>query len=83
MRKRIEYIFLTALLLFLNVSANAQGCAACKATGEQSNGDSGSNLADGLNSGIIVLMVIPYILLFILFRKRIVKVYKEFTSMKR
>lgn len=53
MRKALLYIF-----TFLGiVSTNAQ-CAMCKAVVE--NGDSG--LAEGLNDGIVTLMVVPYIL---------------------
>jgi hypothetical protein len=34
----------------------------------------------GLNSGILYLMAVPYLLLFLLFRKRIVGFFKEFAS---
>lgn len=54
-------------------SANAQ-CAMCKAVVE--NGDSG--LAEGLNDGIITLMVIPYILVAIV----AFIVYRNFKSTK-
>jgi hypothetical protein len=35
-----------------------------------------------INSGIIFLMLIPYILLFVLFRKKIIAFIKEFRGMQ-
>lgn len=54
---------LSIILLFLTQIADAQ-CAMCKAVVE-----SGGNLdeAEGLNSGILYLMVFPYILVGTLF----------------
>lgn len=34
----------------------------------------------GLNRGILFLMAVPYLLLFLLFRKRIVGFFKEFAG---
>lgn len=58
------------LVLFTSAQIQAQ-CAMCKATAEESGFES------GLNSGIIYLMIIPYILLIFFFRKKIVKLFKE------
>ena len=76
---------LLLLLLVLPPEAAAQGCAMCKATVEsQSQGGvfGGQQLGEGLNKGIILLMVVPYILLFLFFRKRIVGFFKEFAAAK-
>ena len=43
----------------------------CKATAEE------SGFENGLNSGILYLMIIPYILLMVLFRKKIAKLFRE------
>lgn len=66
------------LILFLlgflaaNISSFAQ-CAMCKAVAQ-----SGSNtVSGGLNNAILYLMAVPYILLFIFFRKRIIRGLKE------
>lgn len=63
----------------------AQGCAMCKAVVES--GESGGNIfggeqaiGRGLNHGILYLMAVPYVLLFLLFRKRIVGFFKEFAG---
>ncbi len=47
-------------------SFSAAQCAMCRAVAESSK-DGGSSIADGLNSGILYLMSIPYILLFLAF----------------
>lgn len=48
-------------------------CAMCKATAESQAEDDGSSI----NTGIIYIMVIPYIILFIVFRKKIVVLLKS------
>ncbi|MCB0793041.1 MAG: hypothetical protein H6595_07665 [Flavobacteriales bacterium] len=79
---------LTALLLLTLIPGDlfAQGCAMCKATVEsaQDNGVFGGAQAigSGLNNGILYLMAVPYVLLFLLFRKRIVGFFREFATAK-
>lgn len=78
---------LLLLLLCLPPDALAQGCAMCKATvesGQEQTGVFGGQQAvgRGLNKGILMLMVVPYILLFLFFRKRLVGFFKEFASAK-
>ncbi len=78
---------LLLLLVVLPPDAFAQGCAMCKATVESGQDQSGvfggqQAVGQGLNKGIILLMVVPYILLFLFFRKRIVGFVKEFASAK-
>ncbi len=57
----------------------------CKATVESQQDQSGvfggqQSIGAGLNKGIILLMVTPYVLLFLFFRKRIVGFVKEFAN---
>lgn len=78
-------ILIAALLLisafFMPVEAMAQGCSMCKAVVEGETGTFGGEaMGRGLNNGILYLMAIPYILLFMLFRKRIVSFVKELSS---
>jgi hypothetical protein len=78
---------LLLLLLVLPPDVLAQGCAMCKATVESGQDQSGvfggqQAVGQGLNKGIILLMVVPYILLFLFFRKHIVSFFKEFASAK-
>ena len=78
---------LLLLLLVLPPDALAQGCAMCKATVESGQDQSGvfggqQAVGQGLNRGIMLLMVVPYILLFLFFRRRIVGFVKEFANAK-
>lgn len=76
----------TVLLVIALLPAEvwAQGCAMCKAVAETQPGGNvyGGNQAvgAGLNKGIIFMMIVPYVLLFLFFRKRIVGFVKEFRS---
>lgn len=72
----------TKLLLlagFMVYAANVLSqCAMCKAVAEDTEVESQS----ALNAGILYIMVIPYIILFFAFRKKIVGFIKEFRSAK-
>jgi hypothetical protein len=63
----------------------AQGCSMCKAVVESGEGSGRifggeQAIGKGLNMGILYLMAVPYLLLFLLFRKRIVGFFKEFSG---
>ena len=77
-------IALTALVVLMPADLWAQGCAKCKAvaaTSASGNVYGGSqSIGSGLNKGILFMIVIPYILLFILFRKKIKGFIKEFAN---
>jgi hypothetical protein len=74
-----------AVVFFLGLSANeaTAQCAMCKAVAEDSGSD-GYGLALGLNNGIMLLMLVPYILLATLFiaffGKRILGFLKSFSE---
>jgi hypothetical protein len=57
-------------------------CKAVVESGEGSGNIFGGEqpIGRGLNSGILYLMAVPYLLLFLLFRKRIVGFFKEFAN---
>lgn len=85
----MKHLLLTAVAIALIALvpdvAVAQGCAMCKAVVENGSGGAGvfggdSALGRGLNTGILYLMAVPYLLLFLLFRKRIVAFFKEFAQ---
>ena len=69
-----------ALFLFSCINGFAQ-CAMCRAA-PGSNHTHGGNVADGLNSGILYLLAVPYIMImvlaFVFFREQIFKKFKEF-----
>ena len=76
---------LLLLLVLLPPEAVAQGCAMCKATVESAQEGQGvfggeQSIGSGLNVGILFLIPVPYILLFLLFRRKIVGFFKEFAN---
>lgn len=66
------------MMLILFVQDLFSQCAMCKAVAEE------SPQADGgrLNHGIIYIMVIPYIILFFVFRKKIFRFLKDLRDAK-
>ncbi len=83
---RGKFLFVLVLVaLIVPSDLLAQGCAMCKAVVE--GGDGGGrifggeqSIGKGLNSGILYLMAAPYVLLFLLFRKKIVGFFREFAG---
>jgi|JI7StandDraft_1071085.scaffolds.fasta_scaffold276975_1 hypothetical protein len=61
-RSFIYTIFIIATLLLFNTDLFAQGCVQCR-MGPSSNLEGGGNVARGINSGILYLMLIPYLLI--------------------
>lgn len=86
----MKRVLLLALVIVacatLAPEVSAQGCAMCKAVVEQGEAGGGgvnggdNSIGAGLNKGIIIMMVAPYILLFLAFRKKIMGFWKEFAS---
>jgi len=60
-------------LFFLFVQDLAAQCAMCKGIAEEQAKEGESTI----NSGILYIMIIPYIILFVVFRKKIVGFLKE------
>lgn len=54
------FVFLIIGLVLIGIDANAQ-CAMCRATIESTISNGRSNLATGLNTGILYLLSAPYI----------------------
>lgn len=54
------FVFLIIGLVLIGIDANAQ-CAMCRATVESTISNGRSNLATGLNTGILYLLSAPYI----------------------
>ncbi len=63
-------------LFFLSYAVMAQ-CAMCKAAAESDLQNNPNSVAKGINSGILFLMVIPYILMAFFFRKEIIGFFKN------
>lgn len=84
MKKAVLIISATVLLVLLSDFSMAQ-CAMCKAVAE-STSEGNQEMAQGLNSGIIYLMFIPYILFaiagIVFFRKKIAYFYRDLTTQR-
>ena len=75
----MKYIYKIGLLFsFILIRFNlfSQGCSTCRAQIINSNSED-LTVGNGLNTGILFLMIIPYIILFFLFRKKLFKIYKS------
>jgi hypothetical protein len=79
MKKLILSATSFAVLMVLGVAASAQ-CAMCRATAESATENSDKGIGEGLNSGIVYLMAVPYLLLtigaLVFFRKKIWALFK-------
>lgn len=64
-------ICLLICLTLLVVNVYGQGCSQCKLLSEQASDLEESSFGSNINIGILYLMFLPYILLLVLFRKRI------------
>jgi len=83
--RRLLPLLMLAIVLLVPAEAWAQGCAMCKATVESAQEGQGvfggeQSIGSGLNVGILFLIPVPYILLFLLFRKKIVGFFRECAS---
>ena len=69
----INRIVLLIGFLYYSVSPVLAQCVMCKAQAEAEAEESGSSI----NTGILYIMIIPYVILFIVFRKKIFKLFKD------
>ena len=71
-------LFLLVVAVVLSDTSFGQ-FAMCKATAEAGQ-ENDIEFGRNINVGIMILMTIPYIILFLLFRKQIVRVFKALIS---
>jgi hypothetical protein len=74
-----KYYFLVliiAVVILFPVDLAAQ-CAMCKAAAETSMKSDPRSMARSLNSGILYLMAVPYLMLCFIFRKQIAQIYRK------
>ena len=74
--KKYTFIVVIILLLVLLPNLTDAQCAMCKASVESSQGQKNS-VAGGLNTGILYLMAVPYVLIAFIFRKQIVSLWRN------
>jgi hypothetical protein len=78
MKKFVITLVLSVILVGQNIYA--QGCSQCKLVAEQGSEMDEASFGSNINSGIMYLMIIPYFLIFFLFRKRILAFFKGLIS---
>ncbi len=80
MKPIFQKLSLGVLVMFFSLENFAQ-CAMCRATAESATESVDKGIGEGLNSGILYLMGVPYLLLLtvgvIFFRKKIVSIFKS------
>lgn len=82
MRKAIPIAILTLMIFLISMPDLSAQCSQCKLLAEQSGngvdaellGDDGGN---NINTAILYIMAVPYIILTILFRKQINRFFKR------
>ena len=72
----VKKLLVAAIVLFWSLQNFAQGCSTGRAQIESADG-SDLSVGNGLNTGIYILMGVPYVILFLLFRKQIVGFIKN------
>lgn len=78
--KQLKIFTLVAVALLFADIAFGQGCSQCKLLAEQGAELDENSFGSNINYGIMILMTIPYILIFALFHKRI---FAFFRSLKK
>lgn len=80
MKPLFQKLSLGVLVMLFSLENFAQ-CAMCRATAESATETVDKGIGEGLNSGILYLMGVPYLLLLtvgvIFFRKKIVSIFKS------
>ncbi|MEN9400038.1 MAG: hypothetical protein RL632_1139 [Bacteroidota bacterium] len=69
-------IFTAAFILFCVAHSFSQGCSQCRMMTEQGSGLDEDSFGNNINSGILYLMIIPYLLILFLFRHRIISFFR-------
>ncbi|MFN5417482.1 MAG: hypothetical protein ACK5B9_10530 [Flavobacteriia bacterium] len=80
MKKKLFFAFLT--IIFFGQNILAQGCSQCKLVAEQGSEMDESSFGSNINSGIIYLMIIPYLIIMFIFRKQILNFLKGIFAKK-
>lgn len=84
-KKIISYFFIFVLMIISNANSFAQ-CAMCKTSVESDLKNRGGSIGTNLNTGILYLMAIPYVVLMVggyfFFRKQINAKLKSWKNRK-
>lgn len=79
MKKSKTYVLVLVLaaIFFLAGGELSAQCAMCKQAAESSLKSNPNSMARSLNTGILYLMAVPYLLLLFIFRKQLVHLWKS------
>jgi hypothetical protein len=72
----IALLLIFSLVIFTGTDLSAQ-CAMCKSAAETSMKSDPNSMARSLNSGILYLMAVPYLLIMFIFRKQIAQLWRS------
>ena len=72
-----KWMVLLVILVAVVGLSYGQGCSQCKLLSEQGSELNEDSFGSNINSGILYLMAIPYLLIFFLLRKRIFGYFKN------
>ena len=75
--KKWQIILLLAVVALFSQDLLAQGCSQCKLLAEQGSELDENSFGSNINTGILYLMIIPYLLIMFLFRKSIAGFFKS------
>jgi len=78
MQKLSRYfpLLLLVFTIFLSAENLSAQCAMCKQAAESSLKSDAGSIARGLNSGILYLMAVPYLMIAFIFRKQLMKLFR-------
>tara|TARA_Y100000385_G_scaffold106412_1_gene110304 strand:- start:97 stop:351 length:255 start_codon:yes stop_codon:yes gene_type:complete len=75
MKKNLGFIICVLFCLSFDI-IYGQGCSQCKLVAEQASEVDNGSFGSNINSGILYLMLIPYLILSFLFRSYIIAFFK-------
>ena len=78
--KKWYFLIFLFILAVLNDDLFAQGCSQCRMMAEQGSELDEGSFGSNINSGILYLMIAPYLLIMFLFRKRILNFFRGFAK---
>lgn len=72
-----KQLFLLVIALIVVDFAFGQGCSQCKLLAEQGSQLDENSFGSSINTGILFLIAIPYLILMFFFRKQIARLFKR------
>ena len=75
-----KILLLLLITLFIGDLVYGQGCSQCKMLAEQGSELDEASFGSNINTGILYLMIIPYLIIMFLFRKRIFTFVRSLTK---